>query len=142
MIRTLAAEGGAFALLIKPFEDEAFLDAVHGALGETTRNGNRVRYGIQFSSCTGVQRLAMKDSEISATSGGISVRALCKTGCNRILERFLWASPERKEHRKLHEGTISGAKLNPYTALTRFAADSSHQDLIVDKRIESAIEPE
>jgi hypothetical protein len=39
----------------------------------------------------------MKDSEISATSGGISVRAFCKTGCNRILERFLWASPERKE---------------------------------------------
>ncbi|HYZ72317.1 MAG TPA: response regulator [Chthoniobacterales bacterium] len=39
VIRTLAAEGGAFALLIKPFEDEAFLDAVHGALGETTQNG-------------------------------------------------------------------------------------------------------
>jgi hypothetical protein len=25
------------------------------------------------------------------------VRAFCKTGGNRILERFLWASPERKE---------------------------------------------
>jgi hypothetical protein len=32
----------------------------------------------------------MKDSETSATSG-VSVRAFCKTGCNRILERFLWA---------------------------------------------------
>jgi hypothetical protein len=32
----------------------------------------------------------MKDSETSATSGRISVRAFCKTGCNRILERFLW----------------------------------------------------
>jgi hypothetical protein len=30
----------------------------------------------------------MKDSETSATSGGISVRAFCKTGCNRILARF------------------------------------------------------
>jgi hypothetical protein len=35
------------------------------------------------------QRLAMKDSETSATNSGISVRAFCKTGCNRILERFL-----------------------------------------------------
>src|ERR1700748_3882319 len=58
---------------------------------------NKLRYGIQFSSRTGVQRLARKDSETSETSGGISVRAFCKTGCNRILERFLWASPERKE---------------------------------------------
>jgi hypothetical protein len=31
----------------------------------------------------------MKDSETSATSGGILVRAFCKTGYNRILERFL-----------------------------------------------------
>ena len=43
--------------------------------------------------------------------------------------------------RKLHEGTISGAKLNAYTALTRFAADSWQQDSIIEKRIELAIEP-
>jgi FixJ family two-component response regulator len=33
-IRTRALEGGAFAFLVKPFDDEEFLDAVRGALGE------------------------------------------------------------------------------------------------------------
>jgi DNA-binding response OmpR family regulator len=33
-LRTRALEGGAFAFLVKPFDDEEFLDAVRGALGE------------------------------------------------------------------------------------------------------------
>src|SRR4029077_8154884 len=35
-------------------------------------------------------------SRTAATSGGISVRAFCKTGCNRILERFLWVQRSLK----------------------------------------------
>jgi hypothetical protein len=30
----VALKGGAFAFLVKPFDDEEFLDAVRGALGE------------------------------------------------------------------------------------------------------------
>jgi FixJ family two-component response regulator len=33
-LRTRALEGGAFAFLVKPFDDGEFLDAVRGALGE------------------------------------------------------------------------------------------------------------
>jgi FixJ family two-component response regulator len=33
-LRTRAQKGGAFAFLVKPFDDEQFLDAVRGALGE------------------------------------------------------------------------------------------------------------
>ena len=33
-LQTRAQEGGAFAFLVKPFDDEEFLDAVRGALGE------------------------------------------------------------------------------------------------------------
>ena len=33
-VRTRALEGGAFAFLVKPFDDGEFLDAVRGALGE------------------------------------------------------------------------------------------------------------
>ena len=33
-LRTRALKGGAFAFLVKPFDDEQFLDAVRGALGE------------------------------------------------------------------------------------------------------------
>ena len=33
-IRTLALNGGAFAFLTKPLDDEAFLMSVRGALGE------------------------------------------------------------------------------------------------------------
>jgi FixJ family two-component response regulator len=35
-IRGLALDGGAYAFLAKPFDDEAFLTSVRGALGEKT----------------------------------------------------------------------------------------------------------